>query len=132
MEALKAQDSMSIAEHKGRAYFDIIEGIRSEYGLNQIDICRILKVNDRRYSDWKKAGRIASFSSETQPGINIIQLSQLYNKLSSFFETTDGAKKWLNEESDVAFLGQSPMNILENDPNGLFLVNSYLSSRMNP
>lgn len=130
MEALK--ENISPLDHKGRAYFDILEGVRREYGLDQNEICRILKINEKRYSDWKRAGRIPSLAVDIQPGINIIQFANLYNKLSSFFETTEGAISWLKEKSDVAFNGASPLSVLEKDPNGLYIVNSYLSCRMNP
>lgn len=118
-------------EHKDRAYFDIIEGIRREYNLDQNVLCRILKINKRIYFNWKKAEKVLSFDPVIQPGINILQLASLHNKLSSFFETTQGAIEWLNDESNVAFEGKSPLSILENSPNGLYLVNNYLAHRMN-
>lgn len=134
MEKIKERMPKEIKtiDRKGRAYLDILEGIRGEYGLDQIELSRILKIHDTRYSDWKNSGKIPSFSITTQPGINVIQFAKLYNKLSSYFATIDGAKSWLLEKSDVIYGQRSPLEILEEEDMGLFIVNNYLESRMNP
>lgn len=134
MESIKevAHKEIKDIDRKGRAYFDILEGIRAEYGLEQIELSRILKISDTRYSDWKKSGKIPTFNSTTQPGINVIQLATLYNKLSSYFATIDGARTWLKEKGDVVYKQTSPLEILEKEDMGLFLISNYLESRMNP
>ena len=116
--------------HKG--LFKILSGIMKELGLQQSDISKILHKPPTTISGWLNTGEVkVSKSKYTPDDVQIYELIELYDCLTSYFVNTTDQVNWLKTPLNV-FGNKSPMASMFEHPNHLRNVRNYLEGRMNP
>ena len=98
-----------------KGLFKIVNGIMNELGFNQTEISKILH---------------NPLTTITPDNIQIYELIELYDCLTSYFVKTEDQVKWLNTKQ-LVFKDMSPLEYIYQHPNNLRDVRLLLEHRMN-
>ncbi|MFT6631925.1 MAG: hypothetical protein ACJAS4_001886 [Bacteriovoracaceae bacterium] len=133
MEALvpKPLESSSPEDlHKG--LYKILHGIQKEFGFDEVVIAKLLHKPRTTVNGWFKNGSVkVSKDKYTPDDVQIYELIELYDTISSYFVKTEDQVKWLETEHR-AFNKLSPLLYIFEHPSHLRDVRRYLEARMNP
>ncbi len=113
--------------------FKILNGIKEELQLSQGQLVKILRRPKQTVNDWFNKHHEISISRDryTPDDVQIYELIELYDCLTSYFVKTSDQIKWLNEKN-IAFGNISPLEYIYQHPSHLRDVRMYLERRMNP
>ena len=133
MEALipkPLESSSPEALHEG--LYKILRGIQNEFGLEEAAIARLIHKPPTTVNGWFKKGSVkVSKNRYTPDDVQIYELIELYDTISSYFVKTEDQIKWLKTEHH-AFGKLSPLSYIYEHPSHLRDVRRYLEARMNP
>ncbi len=133
MEALvpKPLESSSPEDlHKG--LYKILHGIQKEFGFDEVVIAKLLHKPPTTVNGWfKKESVKVSKDKYTPDDVQVYELIELYDTISSYFVKTEDQVKWLETEHR-AFNKLSPLSYIFAHPSHLRDVRRYLEARMNP
>lgn len=133
MEALipkPLESSSPEALHEG--LYKILHGIQNEFGFEEAVIARLIHKPPTTVNGWfKKESVKVSKDRYTPDDVQIYELIELYDTISSYFVKTEDQIKWLKTEHR-AFGGLSPLSYIYEHPSHLRDVRRYLEARMNP
>ncbi len=133
MEALvpKPLESSSPEDlHKG--LYKILHGIQKEFGFDEVVIAKLLHKPPTTVNGWfKKESVKVSKDKYTPDDVQVYELIELYDTISSYFVKTEDQVKWLETEHR-AFNKLSPLSYIFEHPSHLRDVRRYLEARMNP
>lgn len=116
--------------HKG--LYKILHGIQKEFGFDEVVIAKLLHKPPTTVNGWfKKKSVKVSKDKYTPDDVQIYELIELYDTISSYFVKTEDQVKWLQTEHR-AFNGISPLSYIFEHPSHLRDVRRYLENRMNP
>jgi hypothetical protein len=133
MEALVPMPLRSSSpEDLYRGLYKILRGIQREFGFDESEISKLLHKPRTTVNGWFKNGSVkVSKSRYTPDDVQIYELIELYDCLSSYFVRTEDQVKWLKTEHKT-FGHLSPMSYIFKHPAHLRDVRNYLEYRMSP
>jgi hypothetical protein len=115
-----------------KGLFKILSGIMKEFDLLQSDIAKILHKPPTTVSGWLNSGEVKVTKSKYTPDdVQIYELIELYDCLTSYFVRTADQVDWLRTPI-TAFGNKSPLNYMFEHPSHLRNVRNYLERRMSP
>lgn len=116
--------------HEG--LYKILHGIQEEFGFEESVIARLIHKPRTTVNGWFKNKSVkVSRDKYTPDDVQIYELIELYDTLSSYFVKTEDQLIWLKTEHP-AFGELSPLSYIYKHPSHLRDVRRYLEARMNP
>lgn len=128
---MKPSNSSNISRSELKsALYRVLLGIENAWEIEQTDLADILHRSPSTISEWKSKKAVSVSIHPSPNDVQIYELIELYDSVSSLFVRVEDQIGWLKTKSRD-FGGKSPIELLKIQPKNLFALREWVDHLVN-